>query len=144
MSYKSLIGEENITEQFDIEKGAIRQFAQAIGDDNPLYYDEAYAQAKGYKSIIAPLTFPTTFRGQVPKWFQGLDRNRLLHGEQAYEYKRRLCAGETITLTDRVVDVYEKQSENGKLTFIVRERNGFDESNSEIFKEQMTLIMRGE
>lgn len=144
MSYKSLLGEENVTEQFEIEKGAIRQFAHAIGDDNPLYYDEAYAQSKGYKSIIAPLTFPTTFRGQIPKWFQDLDRNRLLHGEQAYQYKRRLYAGETITLTDRVVDVYEKESKNGRLTFIVRERNGFDASNNEIFKEQMTLIMRGE
>ena len=144
MSYKLLIGDENVTEQFEIEKGAIRSFAHAIGDKNPLYYDEAYAKAKGYKSIVAPLTFPTTFRGQIPKWFQDLDRNLLLHGEQVYQYKRRLCAGETITLTDKVIDVYEKQSKNGKLTFIVRERKGFDISNNEIFKEQMTLIIRGE
>ena len=40
-----------------IGRASIRYFALAIGDDNPLYVDDAYARAAGYPSIIAPPTF---------------------------------------------------------------------------------------
>ena len=39
-----------------IEKGHIMMFARAIGDENPIYYDEEYAQDK-LGGIIAPPTF---------------------------------------------------------------------------------------
>ena len=41
----------------EIGRAAIRYFALAIGDENPLYTDEAYARAAGYPSIVAPPTF---------------------------------------------------------------------------------------
>ena len=39
-----------------IEKGHIMMFARAIGDENPIYYDEEYAQDR-LGGIIAPPTF---------------------------------------------------------------------------------------
>lgn len=54
---QTVIGSKTETFEFEVEKGAIRAFASAIGDDNPLYFDESYAQALGYASIVAPQHF---------------------------------------------------------------------------------------
>ena len=39
---------------FEVEKGAIKKFADAVDDGNPLYWDEEYAKNTKYGSIIAP------------------------------------------------------------------------------------------
>jgi hypothetical protein len=140
---KSVIGKENPPVYQEIEKGAIRKFAKAIGDPNPVHYDEEAASAQGYPSLLAPLTFPTTFRDVEPEWYSKLDKSKLLHGEQEYEYYRRFCAGEVLKCMEKVVDVYEKSGRNGKLTFIVRDKEGFDTKNQIVFKERQTLVVRG-
>ncbi|MGC8512284.1 MAG: FAS1-like dehydratase domain-containing protein [Acidimicrobiales bacterium] len=43
--------------EFPVEKGAILMFARAVGDTNPIYYDESYAQGTEVGSVIAPPTF---------------------------------------------------------------------------------------
>lgn len=140
---KNLIGVENEPVFEEIEKGAIRKFARAIGDDNPIYLDEGAAKAKGYPSLMAPLTFPTTFREVEAEWYTKLDKSKLLHGEQEYQYFRRFFAGERLKCIEKLVDVYEKEGRNGKLTFIIRDKDGYDESDKLVFKERQTLVVRG-
>lgn len=138
----TIIGVESERITYEIEKGAIRKFAEAIGEENPVYFDEQAANEQGYPSLLAPITFPTTFRDYVPDWFNKLDRNRLLHGEQKYTYYERLFAKDIVEVTDTVVDVFEKEGSNGKMTFIVRKRKGY-KNDKLAFEEQMTLIIRG-
>lgn len=138
----TIIGVESERITYEIEKGAIRKFAEAIGEENPVYFDEQAAKEQGYPSLLAPITFPTTFRDYVPDWFNKLDRNRLLHGEQKYTYYERLFAKDIVEVTDTVVDVFEKEGSNGKMTFIVRKRKGY-KNDKLAFEEQMTLIIRG-
>ncbi|MFN0089979.1 MAG: MaoC family dehydratase [Acidimicrobiales bacterium] len=38
-------------------RASIRYFALAVGDDNPLYHDDAYAREHGWPGVIAPPTF---------------------------------------------------------------------------------------
>ena len=47
------------TEPFtvEVEKGRLRMFAKAIGETDPIYTDEAAAQAAGYRSLPVPPTF---------------------------------------------------------------------------------------
>ncbi|WP_019416252.1 MaoC family dehydratase N-terminal domain-containing protein [Paenisporosarcina sp. TG20] len=141
---RNIIGRISTPEYYEVEKGAIRKFATAIGDENPVYHNEEYARERGYISLLAPLTFPTTFRGKVQDWFKSLDKNRLLHGEQEYKYERRFYAGEKIKLIENVVEVYEKSGKNGTMTFIVRDREGYDEADKKVFTERSTFIVREE
>ncbi len=53
---RKLIGIEKRRE-YVVTKKDIRRFAQAIGDTNPLYYDEAYAKTTRVKTIVAPPLF---------------------------------------------------------------------------------------
>src|SRR3989338_2643949 len=48
------IGKPEDVRVFEAGKEVIRRFADAVGDRNPLYYDEEYARNSRYGSIIAP------------------------------------------------------------------------------------------
>jgi len=61
---RGVIGVESAPIRYDVEKGAIRKFVEAIGDEDPIYRDEQAAQAAGFKTIVAPPTFLCTFRAQ--------------------------------------------------------------------------------
>jgi acyl dehydratase len=135
----ALVGTSSAPRDFEVEKGAIRRFAEAIGDDNPLYLDEAYARAHGYAGVIAPPTFPTTFRVPLPIQF---DWTRSLHGEQEYRYTRPIVAGETIRCVSTVVDVYEKTGSLGQMTFLVTEISGTDPEGRPVFTGRSVGILR--
>ena len=51
------IGQRGDPTTVEVEKGAVRKFARAIGETNPLYYDEAYAATTRFGGIVAPPTF---------------------------------------------------------------------------------------
>jgi acyl dehydratase len=136
----SVIGHTGEACSFEIEKGAIRKFAEAIGDTNPLFTDESFAQSKGYKSIVAPPTFPTTFRVPLPDVH--FELSRVLHGEQSYNYDRPIVAGDILLCSSRVVDVYVRQGSLGNMTFLVTEISGEDETGKPVFTGQSTIILR--
>src|SRR5262249_34318349 len=46
------------TEPYEVSRVKIADFAEAIGDRNPLYTDASAARAAGYPDVIAPPTFP--------------------------------------------------------------------------------------
>ena len=50
-------------------KDAIWHFAEALGDDNPLWTDEEYASKSRYGRIIAPPTFLYTFSIQPKVYY---------------------------------------------------------------------------
>jgi hypothetical protein len=58
---------------------------------------------------------PDQFRWVVD---QGIDPRFVLHGEQSFAYHSIAYAGDTLTATPRIVDVYSKKG--GALEFIVK------------------------
>ena len=64
------IGKKGPTSVFEVEREAIRRFADSVDDPNPLYYDEEYAKKSKYGTIIAPSGFISVpwFAGQPRKW----------------------------------------------------------------------------
>ena len=141
---KSAIGKTTPTYTMEVEKGHIRRFAQAVGDDNPLYYDEEYAGKSGYGGIIAPPTFPTTFGFEGEKVLEGLDINyaRLLHGEQEYEYFRPIMAGDAISFSTKITDVTEKEGRSGVMDIITTEMTGHNQDGEKVFVGRSTVVIR--
>jgi len=127
---RSIIGATSEPVVFEVERGAIRKLAQAIGDPNPVY------QA----GEVAPPTFPTTFRLSIPRL--KLDPNRILHGGEEYFYERPIRAGDRITCVRRVADVYVKEGRSGTLTFVVSETEGRDPEGKLVFRGKSTVIVR--
>ncbi|MEE9254795.1 MAG: MaoC family dehydratase N-terminal domain-containing protein [Pseudomonadales bacterium] len=130
-------------EKFPIEAGHIMMFARAVGDDNPIYYDEEHAKGTEPGEIIAPPTFvqasaqfdPDYFlRPKVGQpWFgsgkesTGVSREGGgggggggggLHAEQHYEYHRCPKAGDVLSATTKPGETWEKEGRRaGKLVF---------------------------
>ena len=140
---KSLIGRESEPVVHDVEKNAIRRFAEALGDANPLYVDEAAAKAAGFPGLVAPPTFPATlvvndrFRHSLD-----LGTRNVLHGEQVIETTRSLVAGDRITVKSRVADVQERTGTSGTMDVLVVEDEGRDDRGELVFRTRETLILR--
>ncbi len=115
---------------FEVERGAIRKFAEALGDPAP-----AFASGE-----IAPPTFPTTFRVAIPG--VSVELARVLHGAEEYRYERPIRAGDRLRCRSRVVEVYEREGRLGHMTFLVTETEGVDESGAPVFTARHTAILR--
>src|SRR5947208_16057416 len=102
-----LIGRESEVVLFEVERGAIRKFADAVQDQTP-------ACVRG---DIAPPTFPTTFRLPIPG--VTFDLARVLHGAQEYRYERPLRAGDRVRCRVRVANVDWQMGHRGVTTLRV-------------------------
>lgn len=96
------------SEPYLVGREKIREFAVAIGDENPAYHDVAAARALGYADVVAPPTFAivVTMKADAAVLFDpdlGLDFSRVVHGEQHFAYTRPIVAGDEL----RVVTVIE-------------------------------------
>jgi hypothetical protein len=123
---RAVIGKEYPPYPVTVERGRIKDFARAIGDLNPFYLDDAVGRASAWGDVIAPPTFPITFRDEqadTGAMLQdlGVDISRLLHGEQEFELFAELRPGQTYLCRPRIVDIYEKTGRSGPMAFVVRE-----------------------
>jgi len=140
---KSLIGRESEPVVHEVEKNAIRRFADALGDPNPIYTDEEAARAAGYAGLVAPPTFPAVLAAN-DRFRHSLDlgTRSLLHGEQQFEYGRPIVAGDRITVKSRVADVQEKAGPSGPMDVIVVEDEGRGANGELVFRSREMLILR--
>ena len=139
---KDQIGFETDTVLFEVEKGEIKKFAQAIGETNPLYVDEAYAAASKWGALLAPPTFPTVFRDRQRMSIEDLPGTRL-HGSQTYTYNKPIQAGMKIACKTVYKDLFVKESKTNRLTFALFEQTGVDvESGEVVFIGVQTSIFR--
>lgn len=126
----------------DVENGHIKRFAQAIGDDNPLYVDEQVASASQYGGLVAPLTFPialTSDQGELPI---ELDVRRMLHGEQSFTYNRMLRPGDRLTCQMKIADIYEKQGSKGMMQFLVLDTEMVDEQGELVVTSRTNIVYK--
>ncbi|HQY07489.1 MAG: MaoC family dehydratase N-terminal domain-containing protein [Leptothrix sp. (in: Bacteria)] len=107
----------------DVERGRLRFFAQATGQTDPVYRDDAAARAAGHPGLPVPPTYLFCLEMDGPnpaaiRELLGLDYRRLLHGEQGFSFHRLAFAGDRLTFRQRIEDIYDKKG--GALEFIVR------------------------
>ena len=157
MADKSKLGMEFPPYTFEVEKGKIAEFAMAIYQKenkdqiSPLYTDREAAKKAGYKDIIAPPTFQTSFplwaSGGLMPIIQALNINliRLLHGEEEYEYLGAIHPGDIMTGKSKVVDMYDKEKKDkpGKfMEFTVIETEIRNQRGELVIKSRSTLVER--
>jgi len=97
-------------EAFCVGVEKIREFARAIGDDNPLYVDREAARNAGYPDLVAPPTFAIAviMKAQDKLLFDpglGLDFSVVVHGDQRFIHHRPIVAGDELTVTPYVDQV---------------------------------------
>jgi acyl dehydratase len=97
-------------EPYEVSRVKIAEFADAIGDPNPLYRDRAVAQAAGYPDVIAPPTFAIVISMAnsarvVGDPGLGVNYAMVVHGEQRFQYTRPIFAGDVVTAKSTITDI---------------------------------------
>lgn len=142
---RSKIGTEFESFTTQVEKSRLKFFAKAIGETNPIYFDEAAAQAAGHKSLLAPPTYPFILGMDGPDFLPavtifGLNIGGVLHGNQAFEYFTPIYAGDEITVSGKIANVYD--AKNGSLDFVDQEYSYTNQDGTLVAKATNTLIYR--
>lgn len=143
---RSLVGVESEPSVFEIEKEAIRRWAEAIGDANPLYHDEEYARKSQYGGIIAPpgfignYVYPVKVGKPAPRVPSPFSMG--LAGGNEYEFFKPIRAGDVLTATTKLADLYERQGrpEIGRMLFQVVETTYKDQKGEVVAKARFTSI----
>ncbi|MBV9727980.1 MAG: MaoC family dehydratase N-terminal domain-containing protein [Pseudonocardiales bacterium] len=89
---------------YQVGREKIREFAEAIGDDNAVYRDPSAARACGYSDVIAPPTFAIILALRAQRVLVcdpelGLDYSRVVHGNQSFTHHRPIRAGDELAAT---------------------------------------------
>jgi acyl dehydratase len=127
-----------------VEKGAIRRFAEALGETNPIYFEEAAARAAGYRSVVAPPSFATTLRAgsDLREGLMLTPGKHLLQAEQSFEYARPIVAGDRLTVRSRIADVAQRQTPSGLTDVVVIEDEGRDETGDVVYRSRQLWVVR--
>ncbi len=117
------IGKTGEARTYEVERGHIRRFAEAIGDPNPLFNDEAQARRTRFGGMIAPPTFYRSMGSPIPQVelpalggsFRGLD------GGSEWQYFEPIHPGDRITVQSKLLDLRESEGRLGPMVFITIE-----------------------
>jgi acyl dehydratase len=149
-SLKQYIGKVDPPHLREVEKGAIRRYADAVGDDNPLYNDEEYARKSRYGCIIAPPGFfgwakktISSSEGLVGLIGAMIEAGYagILDGGMAYDFYLPVRVGDTLVVSPKVADIALKEGKT-KMMILRFEASYTNQNGDLVAKSYQTLIGR--
>jgi acyl dehydratase len=128
---------------YAVGREKVREFAAAVGEENPLHHDVDAAREAGYADVVAPPMFAVVFGGRAmaPALFDpevGIDFSRMVHGGQEFVWGPPVVAGDEIATEVEVKDV----SERGGLQFFVFESRSTNQDGETVCTGTWTNIVR--
>ncbi|HKV54872.1 MAG TPA: MaoC family dehydratase N-terminal domain-containing protein [Candidatus Binataceae bacterium] len=102
---------------YEIERGAIRRFAEAVGDSSPLFSDEQAARKTRFGGIIAPPTFCRSLGAPALDIKLDMPQFRGLDGGSDWEYFEPIRPGDRITVQTKLADLRESEGRLGPMVF---------------------------
>jgi hypothetical protein len=142
---RAAIGVESEPWTIEVDKTSVRMFARAVGYRDPVFYDEAFAKSKGYRSLPCPphyLGTPVFIPSESDATFGAPRRGnrdfsvpykRRLNGGTDIEYltsgpAEAICAGDVLQASSRIASFTERTGSLGPMLITVSEtlyrRNG--------------------
>ena len=141
-----LAGQKFSLDPFEVERGKIREFAAATGDDNPIYTDRTAARAAGYADTPLPPTFGTV----AGFWAQdetkqikelGLPIAGMLHGEEEYFYLAPIYPGDTLTGERKIASIIERKGKSGSMQIVTLETLYTNRQGQEVLKSRTIIVL---
>jgi acyl dehydratase len=126
----------------EIEAGAIRRFAEAMGETNPIYFNEVAARAQGYRAVVAPLGFVVALRSSLSLQGASTPNRTVLSSEQQIESFSPVCVGDKIMVASRIVEINQRPGTAGPLEFVVIEDEGKTPEGKLVYRARRTMILK--
>jgi acyl dehydratase len=130
--------------EYEVGKEKIREFAMAVGEDNPVYFDRAAAKEAGFRDIPAPPMFAVVYSAgcmgpAVLDPEVGINLAMMVHGGQEFVWGETVCAGDTITTEAELKDIEQRDDK----AFYVFESVSRNQEGQEVVRATWTNIVRG-
>jgi acyl dehydratase len=130
--------------EYEVGREKIREYAWAVGEDNPVHFDREAARKAGFRDVVAPPMFAVVYSaGAVgPAVLDpevGINLAMMVHGSQEFTWGEPVCAGDAITTETTVKDI----SERGGMGFYVFESVSRNQDGDEVVRGTWTNIVRG-
>ncbi len=128
---------------YEVERGAIRRFAQAVGDLNPLYSDEDYARETPYGEVVCPPGFfglPAGDPVGTDKLLNLIESplKNILNGGNEAEFYRPIRPGDVLVNYMKISDIYEKGG--GKMLFVILEGTFKNQMDQEVGRMRYNVM----
>ena len=120
-------------ETFKVDQTKIEAFSAAIGDDNE-YIKQGFASPTFLIYIQMSAMEVALFDPEL-----GLDYSKVVHGEQSFEYKKPVKAGDELSFVSTIEDIKSKVGND----FITIRSDVTDSLGNEVATLKATLIARG-
>ena len=105
------------TAPYVVSAAKIAEFAAAIGDNNPAYGGLEPIAPPTFVAVIASAAWESMFADPE----LGLALRRIIHGDQRFDYRRPLRAGDTVT-AQLVIDKVRNRGPADIISFTVEVR----------------------
>ncbi len=130
--------------EYEVGREKIREYAYAIGAENPVHFERDAAREAGYRDVVAPPMFAVVYSAGAmgPAILDpevGINFAAMVHGGQEFVWGEPVCSGDTITTVAEVKDISEK---DGK-AFYVFESVSTNQDGAEVVRATWTNIVRG-
>ncbi len=145
MSVKTeAIGKQWPGSTYQVSREKIKEYANALGIENPVHFDLAAARAAGFRDLVAPPMFCVVYAlpALAPAVFDpevGMSFATMVHGGQEFEWGAPACSGDEITTTPRCLSIEEK----GGMGFYVFETVSVNQDGEQTVRGVWTNIVRG-
>ncbi|NCG35280.1 MAG: hypothetical protein GWO78_04730 [Dehalococcoidales bacterium] len=139
---KEFINLESKPRIHEVEKRLVKRFAEAIGDENPIYFDEEYAE-KNVGGLIAPPTFLRLFKtNQLEKKFPEPFSN-LVDGGSSYTFYYDIFVGDKISAVSKITNLFVKTGTMGDMLFKVTLISYTNQNNKLVATQEVVTITYG-
>jgi acyl dehydratase len=162
LDFSQFIGMRTSSGTVVVERSPVTNFARALHSDDPVHRNAAAARAAGFDDIPAPPTFgfavqhwgawedeqapeAAAVRNPMREVMGALMQSGgiVLHGEQEFVYHRPMVCGQRLHYEGVVRDIYQKQSGDRTMTFMVIEDTYRDDDGEPVLTSTMNLLHRG-
>ena len=138
------VGKEYPATTYEVGLEKIREYANAVGQTEPVHHDREAAKAAGFRDVVAPPMFAVVYSSPAmgPAILDpDVDINfaAMVHGGQAFEWFEPACSGDEITTTAKCVSIEEKAGKG----FYVFESDSVNQDGARVAHGTWTLIVRG-
>ena len=138
------VGKKFAAFEYEVGREKIREYANAVGESDPVHHDREAAQAAGFRDVVAPPMFAVVYSAgaMAPAILDpelGINLMRMLHGSQEFVWGEPVCAGDVVTTDVEWKDYSEK--DDGK-KFFVFESVSRNQDGAEVARGTWTNIVR--
>ena len=141
----SVVGKSYEAFEYEVGREKVREYAHAIGEQNPVHFDPQAAADAGFRAVVAPPMFAVVYSAGAiaPAMLDpevGMNFAMMVHGGQEFAWSDLVYAGDTIMTTASVEDISQRDDK----TFYVFETVSVNQDGQDVARGTWTNIERGE